>query len=120
MRGPRDRYLVGMLGAKPALKSVRESAERVPDAEQGESGEGEADLPEIITPQNLGRMWASSMGLTFVVAADVDVLHAVVEWGTTPSRSRPRTGGCARSGGACRCAMNGRCVSMASAAVPFR
>ena len=57
------------------------SADRVPDTEPGASGDGEADLPEIVTPQNLGRMWASSMGLTFAVAADVDVLHAVIEWG---------------------------------------
>src|SRR4051812_47579849 len=49
--GPRDRYLVGMLGPKPALRSARDSADRVPDAESGETGDGEADLPEIITPQ---------------------------------------------------------------------
>lgn len=96
-RGPRDRYLVGMLGPKPALKSVRESADRVPDAEQGESGEGEADLPEIITPQNLGRMWASSMGLTFAVAGDVDVLHAVVEWGSYDTEQAPAPDGRVRA-----------------------
>ena len=37
-RGPRDRYLVGMLGPKPALKSARDSADRVPDTEPGSRG----------------------------------------------------------------------------------
>ena len=30
-------------------------------------GDGEAELPEVITPQTLGRIWASSMGLSFAV-----------------------------------------------------
>ena len=34
-RGPRDRYLVGMLGPKPALKSARDSADRVPTPSPG-------------------------------------------------------------------------------------
>src|SRR5689334_11048283 len=55
-RGPRDRYLVGMLGPKPAPTSVLTSADRVPDTEFGVSGDGEPELPEIVTPQNLGRM----------------------------------------------------------------
>ena len=96
-RGPRDRYLVGMLGPKPALKSARDSADRVPDTEPGVSGDGEADLPEIVTPQNLGRMWASSMGLTFAVAADVDVLHAVVEWGSYDTEQAPAPDGRVRA-----------------------
>jgi hypothetical protein len=97
VRGPRDRYLVGMLGPKPALKSARDSADRAPDAESGETGDGEADLPEIVTPQNLGRMWASSMGLTFVVAADVDVLQAVVEWGSYDTEQAPAPDGKVRA-----------------------
>ena len=96
-RGPRDRYLVGMLGPKPALKSARDSADRVPDTEPGVSGDGEADLPEIVTPQNLGRMWASSMGLTFAVAADVDVLHAVIEWGSYDTEQAPAPDGRVRA-----------------------
>ena len=96
-RGPRDRYLVGMLGPKPALTSARDSADRVPDTEPGVSGDGEADLPEIVTPQNLGRMWASSMGLTFAVAADVDVLHAVVEWGSYDTEQAPAPDGRVRA-----------------------
>ncbi len=96
-RGPRDRYLVGMLGPKPALKSARDSADRVPDTEPGVSGDGEADLPEIVTPQNLGRMWASSMGLTFAVAADVDVLHAVIEWGSYDTEQAPASDGRVRA-----------------------
>ena len=96
-RGPRDRYLVGMLGPKPALTSARDSADRVPDTEPGVSGDGEADLPEIVTPQNLGRMWASSMGLTFAVAADVDVLHAVIEWGSYDTEQAPAPDGRVRA-----------------------
>jgi hypothetical protein len=80
-RGPRDRYLVGMLGPRPAAKSTRDQADRQPDTESGVYGDGEAELPEVFTPQNLGRMWASSMGMTFTVPADVDVLAVALEWG---------------------------------------
>ncbi|MFC7659224.1 hypothetical protein ACFQV8_26535 [Pseudonocardia benzenivorans] len=81
-RGPRDRYLVGMLGPRPSeTKSTREQADRQPDTESGVYGDGEAELPEVFTPQNLGKLWASSMGLTFTVGADVDVLAVRVEWG---------------------------------------
>ena len=121
-RGPRDRYLVGMLGPKPALKSARESADRVPDTEPGVSGDGEPDLPEIVTPQNLGRMWASSMGLTFAVAADVDVLHAVVEWGSYDTEQAPAPDGRVRAvwHRVRRCATSGRCASTASPATRSR
>jgi hypothetical protein len=61
------------------------------------SGDGEADLPEIVTPQNLGRMWASSVGLTSTVATDGDVLHTVVEWGSYDTKADPG----ARRAGAC-------------------
>ena len=60
--GPRERYLVGMLGPKHSPKSTREEADDVPDTESSVQGDGEAELPEITTAQNLGRIWASSMG----------------------------------------------------------
>ena len=41
----------------------------------------DADLPEKLSVQSLGQMWASSMGLSFAVPADVDVVSAVVGWG---------------------------------------
>ncbi len=80
-QGPRERYLVGMLGPKPAPKSTRDDADAVPDTESGVGGGGETDLPEILSPQSLGRIWASSMGLSFAVPHDVDVLAVEVGWG---------------------------------------
>ncbi|MFC5947043.1 DISARM system helicase DrmA [Pseudonocardia lutea] len=80
-RGPRDRYLVGMLGPRPETTSTRTQADRQPDTESGVYGDGEAELPEVFTPQNLGRMWASSMGVSFTVAADTDVVAVAIEWG---------------------------------------
>ena len=78
--GPRERYLVGMLGPKPRPRSAR--TDDVTDLEAGVGGDAtEAELPEIITPQNLGKMWASSMGLSFAVSSDVDVLSVTAEWG---------------------------------------
>lgn len=79
--GPRERYLVGMLGPRHSPKSTREEADEVPDTEAGVQGDGEAELPEIVTPQNLGRIWASSMGLSCTVRDDIDALHVVVNWG---------------------------------------
>lgn len=84
--GPRERYLVGMLGPKHAPKSARDEADEVPDTESGVQGDGEAELPEVVTPQNLGRIWASSMGLSCAVHADVDALHVTVSWGRYAKR----------------------------------
>lgn len=88
--GPRERYLVGMLGPKDALPSGADPAEgpatgpddEVPDTESvvgGDASEGE--LPDVPTPQTLGRMWASSMGLSFAVPGDVDALAVTAAWG---------------------------------------
>ncbi len=79
--GPRERYLVGMLGPKRSLLSARERADEMADTEVGVEGDGDAELPEVVTPQALGRLWASSMGLSCSVAADVDALHVTVTWG---------------------------------------
>jgi len=83
--GPRERYLVGMLGPKHVPKSSVDEADTASDTESGvhgdTKGEGGGDLPEVLTPQNLGRIWASSMGLSFAVDADIDVLAVTVEWG---------------------------------------
>ncbi|MFD9946735.1 DISARM system helicase DrmA [Nonomuraea sp. NPDC059023] len=80
--GPRERYLVGMIGPKHAATSTRDQADQVPDTETGTDGDGrEAELPEIVTPQNLGSIWASSMGLSFAVPADVDVVAVTASWG---------------------------------------
>ena len=39
------------------------------------------ELPDLLTMQNAGRMWASSMGLSCVVAAGVDILTVTATWG---------------------------------------
>lgn len=81
--GPRERYLVGMLG--PRLSPQTGGADHVVDtdtsAEGDASGEGGAELPEILTPQNLGRIWASSIGLRFAVPTEVDAIVATASWG---------------------------------------
>ncbi|MEU6788800.1 DISARM system helicase DrmA [Nonomuraea angiospora] len=80
--GPRERYLLGMLGPKHTPKSAREEAGEVPDTETGVSGDArDAELSDKLTPQNLGRIWASSMGLSFAVPADVDAVSVTVSWG---------------------------------------
>lgn len=79
---PRERYLVGMLGPKHAPTSAVGDAADMPDTESGVQGDAsEGELPEVVTPQNLGRIWASSMGLSFAVPGDVDVLAVTASWG---------------------------------------
>ncbi|QIK06144.1 helicase [Streptomyces sp. ID38640] len=69
--GPRDRYLVGMIGPKRALTTTLASAsEQLLDDSDGEGDGSDQGLPERLTAQNAGRMWASSMGLMFAVAAN--------------------------------------------------
>ncbi|GAA4561000.1 DISARM system helicase DrmA [Planotetraspora kaengkrachanensis] len=80
--GPRERYLVGMLGPKHTPTSSRDQADEVPDTETGVEGDGaEADLPDVLTSQNLGRLWASSAGLSFAVPSDVNVIAVTASWG---------------------------------------
>jgi hypothetical protein len=80
--GPRERYLVGMLGPRQQDAQAVGPATDVldqDDAVQGDPSEGE--LPEIPTPQSLGKMWASSMGMSFAVPSDVDALVVTAYWG---------------------------------------
>ncbi|WP_329494229.1 DISARM system helicase DrmA [Kitasatospora herbaricolor] len=85
--GPRDRYLVGMLGPKPGAGGPQDAVllaaqTPAPDAESGGDGDGqEAELPELLTPQAAGRIWASSMGFSFVVPASVGMLVVEATWG---------------------------------------
>ncbi|SFT98165.1 Helicase conserved C-terminal domain-containing protein [Actinopolyspora lacussalsi subsp. righensis] len=82
--GPRERYLVGMLGPKQDARPTAD-AEPAPDtgAETGgeANGEGGGAPPEVLSPQSLGRIWASSMGLSCTVARDTTALHVTAEWG---------------------------------------
>jgi hypothetical protein len=51
------------------------------DAEvQGDATE--TDLPEVLTPQGLGKLWASSMGMSFVVPREVTALAVTATWGS--------------------------------------
>ena len=81
--GPRERYLVGMLGPKHSPTSAIESADEMPDTETGVAGDAaEGTLPEVVSPQTLGRIWASSMGLSFCVPGDVDAVVVKASWGS--------------------------------------
>lgn len=80
--GPRERYLVGMLGPKQGSTSRSGQPDEVPDLATAVQGDTtEPDLPEVLTPQTLGKMWASSMGLSFAVPQDLDVLLVTAAWG---------------------------------------
>ncbi|GHC83961.1 helicase [Nocardiopsis terrae] len=84
--GPRERYLVGMLGPRHQTPtSVRDAADQVMDTENGVEGtahgEGSGEAPDVVTPQNLGHMWASTMGLSFSVPADTGAVTVRATWG---------------------------------------
>lgn len=82
--GPRDRYLVGLIGPKRTLTtSLAATGEQLNDDSDGEGDSSDQSLPEKLTTQNAGRMWASSMGMMFAVAADdgVDAVSVRVRWG---------------------------------------
>lgn len=83
--GPRERYLVGMLGPRHQPRSTLDDADTASDTESGVQGDtrGEegGELSEVLTTQNLGWLWASSMGLSFSVGAEVDVLSVTAAWG---------------------------------------
>ncbi|KRV49085.1 helicase [Wenjunlia vitaminophila] len=84
--GPRDRYLVGMLGPQPVSGTTQAMIARVAaqsgDTDGGCDGEqSDPGLPELLTPQAAGRMWASSMGLSFAVPASVGTLTVTARWG---------------------------------------
>ena len=86
-RGPRDRDLVGMLGPKHNPLSTVEAASEVPDTEPGAEADGDnGELRETLSVQNAGRMWASSMGLSFAVPSGVEVLAVTLSWGRSSSR----------------------------------
>ena len=71
--------------ARPRHASQKGDAALPLDTSTGVAGEtqGEenAELPEILPAQPLGRLWASSMGLSCRVAADTDVLVVTARWG---------------------------------------
>ncbi len=83
-QGPGERYLVGRLGPRQSAESGRSVAAEAGsvDADMAAGGDGaDPELPDLLTTQNLGRMWASSMGLSCVVDAETDILTVTVTWG---------------------------------------
>ncbi|WP_237318371.1 DISARM system helicase DrmA [Streptomyces sp. JJ36] len=80
--GPGDRYLVGKLGPREVAKSAADASLGGLDSELGGDVNGDdGELPDLLTPQNAGRMWASSMGLSFAVIPGVDKLSVTASWG---------------------------------------
>ncbi|HBF83609.1 MAG TPA: helicase, partial [Streptomyces sp.] len=83
--GPRDRYLVGMLGPRPPATRSDEialAAAQSADGESGDESQGDDSEPrDHLTPQAAGHIWASSMGLSFTVPASVGTLSVTARWG---------------------------------------
>jgi hypothetical protein len=80
--GPGERYLVGRLGPRHDPKSGAEAAGDAVDTEIAAGGDGgDGELPDLLTMQNAGRMWASSMGLSCVVASGIGTLTVTASWG---------------------------------------
>ena len=83
-QGPGERYLVGRLGPRHEPGSAKDRAGEAAtvDAEVVTGGDGaDPELPDLLTVQNAGHMWASSMGLACVVAPGVDILTVTATWG---------------------------------------
>ncbi|RSN91670.1 helicase [Streptomyces sp. WAC 05379] len=98
--GPRDRYLVGLLGPRPAptAEPVRAAAGQAETEVNGEGDGRDPELTDRLTPQAAGRLWASSMGLSFLVPADVGMLSVVATWGRyRQSDSKSEDGGTGRA-----------------------
>jgi hypothetical protein len=80
--GPLERYLVGRIGPKHVPRSTLDAADELPDTELATGGDAhEGALPDLLTTQNAGRLWASSMGLSFTVPGGVDALDVTASWG---------------------------------------
>ena len=83
-QGPGERYLVGRLGPRQSTESGKEAAQDTAtvDTDIAAGGDGaDPELPDLLTMQNAGRMWASSIGLSCVVDAETDILTVTVTWG---------------------------------------
>jgi len=80
--GPGERYLVGRIGPRRDPRSRTDAAGDAVDTEIAAGGDGaDGELPELLTMQNAGRMWASSMGLSCVAASGIDTLTVTAAWG---------------------------------------
>lgn len=79
--GPRERYLVGMLGPRTLPGASPEIQPGQRDTETGADADGEPELPEVLSPQ-LGRMWVSSMGLSFALDPSITAVVVEASWGS--------------------------------------
>ena len=80
--GPRDRYLIGMLGPRTVPGTGPATEPGQADTETGGDADGDPELPEVLSPQALGRIWASSMGLSFAVDPSVTAVAGEASWGS--------------------------------------
>src|SRR5664279_4627282 len=80
--GPRDRYLVGMLGPRTVPGTGPATEPGQADTETGGDSAGDPELPEVLSPQTLGRIWASSMGLSFAIDPSVTAVAGETSWGS--------------------------------------
>ncbi|MFJ3104030.1 DISARM system helicase DrmA [Streptomyces sp. NPDC086835] len=83
--GPRDRYLVGMLGPRPGAVTADRIALAAAQSADGDSGDeterDDNEQQDRLTPQAAGHIWASSMGMSFTVPASVGTLSVTAGWG---------------------------------------
>src|SRR5664279_4244551 len=80
--GPRDRYLVGMLGPRTVPGTGPATEPGQADTETGGDSDGDPELPDVLSPQALGRIWASSMGLSFTIDPSVTGVAGEASWGS--------------------------------------
>ncbi|MEU5152922.1 DISARM system helicase DrmA [Glycomyces sp. NPDC021274] len=85
---PRDRYLVGQLGPKTLSKQTsRDRDDPANDPSELDDGSApiasteDTELAEQTPPVDTGRMWASSMGVSFKLAPETDTIHVTASWG---------------------------------------
>ena len=80
--GPGERSLVGRIGPRRDPQSAPDAAGDAVDTEIcGRRRRGRRGTPDLLTMQNAGRMRASSMGLSCVVASGIDTLSLTAAWG---------------------------------------
>jgi hypothetical protein len=77
---PRERYVVGVLGPKDADIEPEVTDMGLGDGTEDSEGEPREIAP-LLSAQAGGRIWASSMGLSFCVPKDVTSVLVTAEWG---------------------------------------
>lgn len=78
---PRERYIVGVLGPKDADIEPETTDMGLADGVDGEGDAEPREVAPLLSAQAGGRIWASSMGLSFCVPEDVPSVLVTAEWG---------------------------------------